>query len=233
MILNEWIARALEERPIVRCDLPQMQKKLTELLSQLYILTGYTLPQPYDLMVVVGKLANNLKRDYPHLTMGEVAICFELGAEGRYGELRGLSLTAYSSWLKQYNTSELRYQAVLKRHRDKQQSAAVLPAFTDSYNSECETRQVQRAYAAYCNGYPLDRLMPGRLYRILQRRRLLAHSPDEKWAAMKQFAGWKPDTTLPLNNEMLQHYRRDRAMQHLLGHYFDAQQAAGVQSLPL
>ena len=63
MILNEWIARALEERPIVRCDLPQMQKKLTELLSQLYILTGYTLPQPYDLMVVVGKLANNLKRD--------------------------------------------------------------------------------------------------------------------------------------------------------------------------
>lgn len=231
MTLNEMIAQALAEQPMSDYEKNDLATRLLEILSHLYMLVGHNLPQPYDLSVIANKLAINLKRDYATLTLGEVRICLELGVEGQYGEFRVLSITAYSAWLKQYKISDLRYRAVLKRHRDLQLQA--LPPITKAYNQSAEDRMLLRSYANYCADYPLDRMLPGRLYRILQQRGLINDTPAEKREAMKLFAHWKPETSLPMNEETLLHFRKNRAMEMLLQRYFDKLRDEGVRELPL
>ena len=188
------------------------------------------MPREEDMLIIAAKLCSELQESFPSLTFGEVSLCFELGAKGEYGEFMGLNMRTFARWLKAYRTSELRYRAVVERERGRQ---VALPPVSAEYNRMCETRMLQRIYSHYRKGYPLERLMPARVYRILQERGAIADSPADKRAAMARCAGWKPLGRLPMDEETRQRRIRSEAMTLLLRRYFDGLVSAGADKLPI
>ena len=228
-----WIERInqiLEEQRIECYTTDMLATRISGLLHQTYIMVGFKVPEENDLAIITAKLTSDLFESYRYLTFGEVSLCFELGAKGEYGEFMGLNMRTFARWLKAYRTSELRYRAVVERERGRQ---AALPPVSAEYNRMCETRMLQRIYSHYRKGYPLERLMPARVYRILQERGAIADSPADKRAAMARCAGWKPLGRLPMNEEMRQQRIRSEAMTLLLCRYFDRLVSAGAEKLPI
>ena len=228
-----WIERInqlLEEQRIECYTTDLLATRISGLLHQTYIMVGFKVPEENDLAIITAKLTSDLFESYRYLTFGEVSLCFELGAKGEYGEFMGLNMRTFARWLKAYRTSELRYRAVVERERGRQ---VALPPVSAEYNRMCETRMLQRIYSHYRKGYPLERLMPARVYRILQERGAIADSPADKRAAMARCAGWKPLGRLPMNEEMRQQRIRSEAMTLLLRRYFDRLVSAGADKLPI
>ena len=227
-----------EQRLCVALTEPQIATQMTErlidqvarLLPQIYILVGFQMPAPEDLTVITAKLCSELQESFPTLTYGEVSLCFELGAKGEYGEFMGLNMRTFTRWLKAYKTSDFRYRLVVDREQKQQ---AALPPVSEAYNREREDRMLQNVFRHYRNNYPLDQLMPARVYRILQDRRLIADSPADKRAAMARFERWKPAGTLPMDEETRLHFVKTAAMTALLKRYFDKLIAADTYKLPL
>ena len=228
-----WIERInqlLEEQRIECYTTDLLATRISGLLHQTYIMVGFKVPEENDLAIITAKLTSDLFESYRYLTFGEVSLCFELGAKGEYGEFMGLNMRTFARWLKAYRTSELRYRAVVERERGRQ---AALPPVSAEYNQLCETRMLQRVYGRYREGYPLERLMPARVYSILQARGAIADSPADKRAAMARCVGWKPLGRLPMDEETRQRRIRSEAMTLLLRRYFDRLVSAGADKLPI
>lgn len=83
------------------------------------MLVGFAPPKENDIALLTTKLPADLQESYPSLTLPEVALCFELGAKGEYGDFMGLNLRTITRWLKAYQTSDLRYRAVVEREQAK------------------------------------------------------------------------------------------------------------------
>ena len=226
----ERINQLLEEQRIECYTTDTLATRISGLLRQTYVMVGFKVPEANDFAIITAKLTSDLFESYRYLTFGEVSLCFELGAKGEYGEFMGLNMRTFARWLKSYRTSELRYRAVVERERGRQ---AALPPVSAEYNRMCETRMLQRIYSHYRKGYPLERLMPARVYRILQERGAIADSPADKRAAMARCAGWKPLGRLPMDEEMRQQRIRSEAMTLLLRRYFDRLVSAGADKLPI
>ena len=208
----------------------RLATRVSMLLRQSYIMAGFKVPEADDLAILTAKLTSDLFESYRFLTYGEVSLCFELGIKGEYGDFMGLNMRTFSRWLKCYKTSDFRYRQVMER--DKRMQAA-LPPVSEAYNREREDRMLQNAFRHYRAGYPLDQLLPARVYRILQGRKLIADSPADKRSAMDRFARWKPAGMLPMDEETRLHFVKTQAMTALLRRYFDRLVQEGVAKLPL
>ena len=230
VITEQRLSAALDEPRISTVTYDTLSQQVSRLLPQVYILVGFQMPREEDMLIIAAKLCSELQESFPSLTFGEVSLCFELGAKGEYGEFMGLNMRTFARWLKAYRTSELRYRAVVERERGRQ---VALPPVSAEYNRMCETRMLQRIYSHYRKGYPLERLMPARVYRILQERGAIADSPADKRAAMARCAGWKPLGRLPMDEETRQRRIRSEAMTLLLRRYFDRLVSAGADKLPI
>lgn len=229
-ITEQRLCTALSEPKVSEMVSEELLERISKLLPQTYILVGFQMPQLNDLTVVGTKLCSELLESFPTLTYGEVALCFELGVKGEYGDFMGLNIRTYIRWLKAYKQSDFRYRQVVDREK-RQQTA--LPPVSEAYNREREDRMLQNVFRHYCANYPLDQLMPGRVYRVLQERGLIRDSPAEKKEAMARFEHWKPSGTLPMDEDTRLHFVKTEAMTALLKRYFDKLIALNVQKLPL
>lgn len=229
MLLDRAI-QAFGEPSVETYATDRLATRVSMLLRQSYIMAGFKVPEADDLAILTAKLTADLFESYRFLTYGEVALCFELGIKGEYGDFMGLNMRTFSRWLKCYKTSDFRYRQVVER--DKRMQAA-LPPPSEAYNREREDRMLQNAYRYYREGYPIDRLLPARVYRILQDRKLIADTPADKRAAMAQFARWKPSGTLLMDEETRLHFVKTKAMTALLQRYFDRLSQESATSLPL
>lgn len=229
-MLLERARQVFEEQRVESYTSDVLLTRVSQLLRQTYVMVGFQTPDENDLAIITAKLTSDLFESYRYLTFGEVSLCFELGAKGEYGEFMGLNMRTFSRWLKTYKTSDFRYRLVVERNRKQQ---AALPPVSEAYNREREEQMLQNVYRYYRENYPLDRLMPARVYRILQERKLITDSPADKRAAMAQFACWKPSGMLPMDEETRLHFIKTQAMTVLLKRYFDRLIATGVHKLPL
>ncbi len=229
-ITEQRLCVALAEPRIAAQTSELLIDQVARLLPQVYILVGFQMPAPEDLTVIAAKLCSELQESFPTLTFGEVSLCFELGAKGEYGDFMGLNMRTFARWLKAYKTSDFRYRLVVDRERKRQ---AALPPVSEAYNRSCEDRMLQNAFRHYREGYPVDQLLPARVYRVLQERKLIADSPADKRAAMARFARWKPSGTLPIDEETRLHFIKTQAMTVLLRRYFDRLVQEGATCLPL
>lgn len=229
-MLLDRAKQAFEEQRIESYVTDVLTTRVSMLLRQSYIMAGFKVPEPDDLAIMTAKLSADLFESYRFLTFGEVTLCFELGIKGEYGDFMGLNMRTFTRWLKCYKMSDFRYRQVVDRERVQQ---AALPPVSEAYNREREDRLLQNVYRYYRSNYPLDQLMPARVYRILQKRGLINDSPADKRAAMAQFARWKPSGVLPMDEETRLHFVKTAAMTSLLKRYFDQLIATNVHKLPL
>lgn len=219
MSLEIRLQHAIADRRLMTYQPGEILPAVNQILLQTYVLLGFSPPKDGDLGILIAKLSADLQESYPSLTLQEVALCFELGAKGEYGDFMGLNLRTITRWLKAYQTSDLRYRAVVEREQAKAQSA--LPPVSDAYKEERERAFLRRVFEQYRAGYPLERLYPARVYLSLQARGIIRDSPEAKHAAMRQAAGYKPAGNMVIDEDMRQAMVRQRAMEILLKRYFD------------
>ncbi len=228
--LQPRLLAALKGQRIQNTDQATLATRLSHCLGQTYVVAGFRLPDAKDLGLLTAKLALDLAEQAPRLTMEEISICFELGAKGEYGDYMGINLRTLTRWLKAYRGSDARYQAVVEQ--EKQRIAPALPPVSEAYKEERERLFLNRTYTQYRDGYPLERLLTTQVYRVLQRRGMLRHTPAEKWEAMRRFERWRPAGNLPIREDDRREMIRMQAMRWLLKAYFDRLIADGAPSLP-
>ncbi|WP_455639423.1 hypothetical protein [Parabacteroides sp.] len=219
MSLEIRLQHAIADRRLASYQPGEVLPAVNQILLQTYVLLGFSPPRERDLGILIAKLAADLQESYPSLTLQEVALCFELGAKGEYGDFMGLNLRTVTRWLKSYQTSDLRYQAVVERERAKAQAA--LPPVSEAYKEECERAFLRRIFEQYRAGYPIERLYPARVYLSLQARGIIRNTPEEKRAAMHQAAGYRPAGTMKIDEETRQAMVRQQAMAICLKRFFD------------
>ena len=162
-MLLERASRVFKEQRIESYTTDVLLTRVSMLLRQTYVLVGFQTPDENDLAIITAKLTSDLFESYRYLTCGEVSLCFELGAKGEYGEFMGLNMRTFTRWLKAYKTSDFRYRLVVDREQKRQ---AALPPVSEAYNREREEQMLQNAFRHYRAGYPIDQLLPARVYRI-------------------------------------------------------------------
>lgn len=219
MSLEVRLQRVLADRRLASYQPGEILPAVNQILLQTYVLLGFAPPRENDLGILIAKLSADLQESYPSLTLQEVALCFELGAKGEYGDFMGLNMRTITRWLKAYKTSDLRYQAVVMREQAKAQAA--LPSVSEEYKEQRERAFLNRVFEHYRSGYPLDRLYPARVYQSLQERGILLNTPQEKWDAMHQAAGYKPAGNLKIDEDTRKVLVKQRAMSILLQQFFD------------
>ena len=218
MSLEIRLRQALGDRRIAAYSVEELLPAVNTVLLQAYVLVGFTPPKSADVALLTSKLAADLQESYPFLTLRELSLCFELGAKGEYGDFMGLNLRTFTRWLKTYQTSELRYRAVVERDR---QAQAALPPVSEAYKEEHERTYLLRVFEQYRAGYPLDRLYPARVYRSLQERGIIRNTAEEKWEAMRQAAGYQPAGNMIVSEDVRQVLVKQQAMAILLKRFFD------------
>ena len=228
--IDERMQLVLSEKRIGESSAEEIINQLARDMLKVYLIVGYQPPEKRDFMAMLTLFANELTCSFRHLTTGEVTFCLERGAKGDLGDFTGLNLRTFLRWLKHYQTSDFRYQAMQKQREAAERQQVVLITAEDEKQSSNDF--LQRTYQRFLNGEPMERLMPARAYRMLQERNLICHTAEEKWAAMALFAGWKPQTRLPLDAEILQQWRKSEAMGHLLSEYFGTLRSNGAQRIP-
>lgn len=219
MSLEIRLQRAISDRRLISYQPGEILPAVNQILLQTYVLVGFTPPKANDLAILIAKLSADLQESYPSLTLQEVALCFELGAKGEYGEFMGLNLRTFTRWLKAYKTSDMRYRAIIEREQAKAQAA--LPSISEEYKEQRERAFLNRVFEHYRSGYPLERLYPARVYQSLQDRGILHNTPKEKWDAMHQAAGYKPAGNLKIDEDTRKVLIKQRAMEILLKRFFD------------
>ena len=141
----------------------------------------------------------------------------------------GLNLRTITRWLKCYQTSDLRYRAVVEREQAKSLSA--LPPVSEAYKEERERVFLRRVFEQYRAGCPIERLYPARVYLSLQARGIIRDSPEAKRTAMRQAAGYRPAGNMVINEEMRLAMVKQQAMGILLKRFFDKAIEAGRELL--
>ena len=207
----------------------ELLPRVSVLIRNLYVVLNFKIPDTKSLAIITSKLTSELYHSYSFLTFEEVSYCFDRGGMGDYGDYVGLSIRTYCKWLKAYVGSDYRYRLVTQQ---KQQQTA-LPSVSASYNRECEDRMLQLAFKRYRENYPLDRMMPGRYYRILQERGLIHDSRKDKMEAMARYESWHPANNLPIGEELRKFTVKTKAMTLLLSRFFDNLISMGYEELPL
>ena len=142
MSLEIRLQHAIADRRLMTYRPEEILPAVNQILFQTYVLLGFSPPNDRDLGILIAKLAADLQESYPSLTLQEVALCFELGAKGEYGDFMGLNLRTITRWLKCYQTSDLRYRAVVEREQAKSLSA--LPPVSEAYKEERERAFLRR-----------------------------------------------------------------------------------------
>lgn len=219
MSLEIRLQRAISDRRLISYQPGEILPAVNQILLQTYVLVGFAPPKANDLAILIAKLSADLQESYPSLTLQEVALCFELGAKGEYGDFMGLNLRTVTRWLKAYQTSDIRYRAVVEREQAKAQAA--LPSISEEYKEQHERAFLNRVFEHYRSGYPLERLYPARVYLSLQARGIICDTPQAKRDAMHQAAGYKPAGNLKIDEDTRKVLIKQRAMEILLKRFFD------------
>lgn len=191
---------------------------MVELITQCAVLMGFKVPELRELTLMAGKVTADLYESYPFLRLGEISICFELGAKGQFGEYFGLNWRTITKWLRGYQQCDLRYRAKLAVEAEKK----ALPPVSEAYNLQAENRFLQNSFRRYKESGSMERVMSVRVYQTLQERGIIRNTREEKYHAISLFERWKPASGAWMTEEMRQSRIKTLAQEWLLKQYFDS-----------
>lgn len=218
MNTEERLKLVLQQPPVKELNESDVGDKMVELITQCAVLMGFKVPELRELTLMAGKVTADLYESYPFLRLGEISICFELGAKGQFGEYFGLNWRTITKWLRGYQQCDLRYRAKLAVEAEKK----ALPPVSEAYNLQAENRFLQNSFRRYKESGSMERVMSVRVYQTLQERGIIHHTREEKYQAISLFERWKPASGAWMTEEMRQSRIKTLAQEWLLKQYFDS-----------
>ena len=218
MNTEEKLKLVLQQPPVKELNESDVGDKMVELITQCAMLMGLKVPELRELTLMAGKVTADLYETYPFLRLGEISICFELGAKGQFGEYFGLNWRTITKWLRGYQQCDLRYRAKLAVEAQKK----ALPPVSEAYNLQAENRFLQNSFRRYKESGSMERVMSVRVYQTLQERGIIRNTREEKYHAISLFARWKPASGAWMTEEMRQSRIKTLAQEWLLKQYFDS-----------
>ncbi len=218
MNTEERLQLVLQQPAINELNANVVSDKMVDIISQCAMLMGFKVPESRELTLMAGKVTADLYESYPFLRLGEISICFELGAKGQFGEYFGLNWRTITKWLRGYQQCDLRYRAKLAVEAEKK----ALPPVSEAYNLQAENRFLQNSFRRYKESGSMERVMSVRVYQTLQERGIIHNTREEKYHAISLFERWKPASGAWMPEEMRQSRIKTLAQEWLLKQYFDS-----------
>ena len=218
MNTEERLQLVLQQPAINELNANVVSDKMVDIISQCAMLMGFKVPESRELTLMAGKVTADLYESYPFLRLGEISICFELGAKGQFGEYFGLNWRTITKWLRGYQQCDLRYRAKLAVEAEKK----ALPPVSEAYNLQAENRFLQNSFRRYKESGSMERVMSVKVYQTLQERGIIHNTREEKYHAISLFERWKPASGAWMPEEMRQSRIKTLAQEWLLKQYFDS-----------
>lgn len=179
--MDDRIALALHSEKISEIPVDRLVTQVTNMLSSVYMLTGFSVPNPRDLGALAAKVTSDLKQYHGGLSVKEVSVCFENGSKDEYGDFMGINVRTVTKWLKVYKTSEKRYKTIVEIEKTKQ----ALPAPGKEYGERKMKEMAIRYFEDYKRtGDPGFACVT--VYQFLQSVGVINHAPDVKITAFKK-----------------------------------------------
>jgi len=116
------IREALKGEVIRTIPQEKLVDRVSDMMSALYIVMGYKLPDPGTFSTIILHFIATLRSCYSSLTLEEVKLCFDMGTRGDFGSFVMLNVYTLSIWLGSYRNSDARSR-VLKQIDDEQRRA--------------------------------------------------------------------------------------------------------------
>lgn len=181
MAMDERIAMALKSDKISDIPLETLVTKVKTMLSSVYILTGFSTPNPKDLGALVAKVTSDLKQYHGGLSVNEVSVCLENGSKDEYGEFMGINVRTITKWLKAYKTSDKRYKTIIEIEK----TAQALPPPGKEYGDQKMREMSLRYFDSFKQtGDPGFACVT--VYQFLQKKGVITHSLEVKIKAFNE-----------------------------------------------
>lgn len=81
----------------------QVKNALIAALVKAYKVGGYNVPPPKDFAEIVNLTYENFAKYFKRNELDDIAVAFEKGSLGEYGENNGLSVSRFHQWMRAYN----------------------------------------------------------------------------------------------------------------------------------
>ena len=173
--MDDRIAMALKSDKISDIPLEKLVPLVKTMLSSVYMLTGFSAPNPKDFGALVAKVTSDLKQYHGGLSVNEVSVCLENGSKDEYGEFMGINVRTITKWLKAYKTSDKRYKTIVELEKSKQ----ALPPPGKEYGEQKLKEMSLRYFDSFKQtGDPGFACVT--VYQFLQRVGVVTHSPEVK-----------------------------------------------------
>lgn len=158
-------------------------RALIEVLEATYLTLNRVPDAPLNLLA--HNLYREVERYFKTLTTGDIKIAFENGCRGMYGEVFDTSLAVFHRWLKAYQKSEERAEAMrintqLKAEKYRQ------PLYTEAEAHELWKDTLRKQFARFKQTGVLQVYFPSRIYNFFEARGDIKLSRAEKDAIWLQ-----------------------------------------------
>jgi len=175
---------AYNGRRIDHVDEDELKLNVCETLSIIYYLCGLSIPETKTFMGLVEYFVQRLFDVFPYYYQGEVEIAMQLGAEGRLGDYRGITIQTLMNWMWRFKESPERQEAkaAVRKEEEDQQKMLRNPRMSDM-EERYMLEEVYNRYVTY--SYVTSDLVPS-IYAALQRRNILVNSQEEKLKALEE-----------------------------------------------
>lgn len=216
--MDERIALALKSEKISDIPVEILVRQVTGLLSSVYMMTGFSAPNPNDLGAMAAKITSDLKQFHAGLSIKELSVCFECGSKDEYGEFMGINVRTITKWIKAYKTSEKRYKTIVALDKTKQ----ALPAPGKEYGEQKMKEMAVRYFEDYKrSGDPGFACVT--VYQFLQSIGVINHSPEVKITALKKAKSMLliSKNSLAMPSDVLEFRAKSEAQKGLLCSFFE------------
>lgn len=114
---------------VCRVDTKIFFTDLTKIITKTIFDSGFKFEEE-ESANIISTVADDILRDFKHITIEEIKICFRKGVRKEYGDYFGLSVLTFYNWLRKY-TTEVRGKAIVKQRE---------------YEMEQEAKRTQKQY---------------------------------------------------------------------------------------
>ena len=187
MNVETRLKQALQEQmPLGQLAYEKVSGQTVDLLTEYFMLLGFKIPDMQELTLLARKVTDDLYESYSYLRMEEVAVCFELGAKGDFGEYVGLNWRTITRWLKSYKTCDRRLK--VKQELEEEARRREAPKPDPEKERWHETHFLLTVFDFYKTRAMGDNInFPIRTYEALEKRGVLPYSEQEKQEAIARF----------------------------------------------
>ena len=171
---------------------------ITTLLPKIYICVGYQRYDSDNLSVIAVELLQVLREEFSFFHRGEVAVAFDMGLKGKFGEYNAIVFYTFVKWLKAYRTCDFRYQVTM---RENQKATVALPPVSRETREEDMKRFLIDNFQTFKATRNTKTLCAMVVYDYLEHFGFIHYTLEQKWAVMAKFKDWHPKNNMYVSDE--------------------------------